>query len=103
MNRNVLVERKILGDIFTRFVGLFLEAEQIQGIERVNGRHKYRRAIPIAARFADRLEIVVSPAILFIPIPRMLELGLHALGHFLAVNRRPVLPADDNRQSNYNY
>ena len=64
-----------------RFFRFVVEAHEQQRVERIDRRDEQRLAIPIARRLAHGTQLVVSPRVLLIRLPRAEKLVANALRH----------------------
>jgi hypothetical protein len=89
------VEPQGLDDDLLRLLRLLRRAEKEQRVERVDGRHQQRLGrMPVLERLRQRLELVVTPRVLLVGVPRLEERGAHARGHVQTLGGGPSLAAE---------
>ena len=70
----------MFGYELARAVRLVVETQKDHGVERVDGRHVERDAMPVSRVLAQGTKLVVSPGILLIAIPGVQEFFLDPFG-----------------------
>ena len=80
LDRNIAVERQMSGNKLACAVRLVVETQKDHSVERVDGRHIERDAMPVSRVPAEGTKLVVPPGILLIAIPGVQEFFLDAFG-----------------------
>src|SRR5262249_32287076 len=81
-------------DVLAGGTSFVFHTHQDHRVERVNRSHEQRFRVPIMVRLRERCEIVMSPGVLFVPVPRVEKFSSHLLR---LRSRRRLLSRDRGR------